>query len=158
MSESILLSLSATIILDITSFSGNVNENRGGTPLTLLPLFITLTAFAVSANAVAPLISTLSGSIGVPASNFGFFITLQVAAFSVASFVGGALKERLCLSNYHLVSAGLLIICAAFFVGAVGLRSTAALIAWVIPLGLAGGAGQRMELILQTNGKDGGTP
>jgi MFS family permease len=76
----------------------------------------------------------------VPASSFGYFITLQFAAFSVAAFVGGALKERLRLSNYHMVTAGLLIISAAFFVGAVGLRSMAALIAWVIPLGLAGGA------------------
>ncbi|MBE3132205.1 MAG: hypothetical protein IMZ55_01930, partial [Acidobacteria bacterium] len=121
--------MSATIILHDIKFPGIVNENRGGTPLTLLSLFITLTAFAVSANAVAPLISTLSGSMGVPASSFGFFIALQFAAFSVASFVGGAFKERLRLSNYHLVSAGLLIISAAFFVGAVGLRSTAALIA-----------------------------
>jgi fucose permease len=109
-------------------------------PLTLLSLFITLAAFAVSANAVAPMISTLSGSLGVPASSFGFFITLQFVAFAVASFVGGVIKERLRLSNYHLVSAGLLIISAAFFVGAVSLHSTGALILWVIPLGLAGGA------------------
>lgn len=108
--------------------------------LTLLSLFITLAAFAISANAVPPLISTLSGSMGVPASSFGFFITLQFVAFAFASFVGGAIKERLRLSNYHLVSAGLVIISAAFFVGAVTLRSTAALIIWVIPLGLAGGA------------------
>ena len=89
---------------------------------------------------MAPLISTLSGSLGVPASRFGFFITLQFVAFALASFAGGVIKERLRLSNYHLVSAGLLIISAAFFVGAVGLRSTAALVVWVIPLGLAGGS------------------
>ncbi|MBE3065526.1 MAG: hypothetical protein IMZ69_10985 [Spirochaetes bacterium] len=100
---------------------------------------------------MAPLISTLSGSMGVPASSFGFFIALQFAAFSVASFVGGAFKERLRLSNYHLVSAGLLIISAAFFVGAVGLRSTAALIAWVIPLGLAGGAVETFSTIQLSN-------
>ena len=89
---------------------------------------------------MAPLISTLSGSLGVPASRFGFFITLQFVAFALASFVGGGIKARLRLSNSPLVSAGLLIISAAFFVGAVSLRSTAALIVWVIPLGLAGGA------------------
>jgi fucose permease len=65
---------------------------------------------------------------------------LQFLAFALASFVGGALKERLRLSNYHMVAAGLLIISATFLAGAVGLRSTAALIALVIPLGLAGGA------------------
>lgn len=108
--------------------------------MTLFSLFVTLTAFAVSANAVAPLISTLSGSLGVKASNFGYFITLQFIAFSLASFVGGYVKERLRLTNYHLVASGLVIIAAAFFLGTVGLRSAAALVVWVIPLGLAGGA------------------
>jgi fucose permease len=107
--------------------------------MPLLSLFITLVAFAISGNAVAPLISTLSASMGVPASSFGFFITLQFLAFSVAAFLGGVIKERLRLTNYHLIAAGLLIISAAFFLGAIGLRSTAAIIIWVIPLGLAGG-------------------
>jgi fucose permease len=88
---------------------------------------------------VAPLISTLSASIGVPAASFGYIITLQFAAFALASFLGGAVKERLRLSNSHLVSVGLLIISVAFFLGAFVLRSAVALILWVIPLGLAGG-------------------
>ena len=112
---------------------------KARTTLTLLSLFITLAAFAVSGNAVAPLISTLSAGIGVPASSFGYFITLQFVAFALASFLGGVIKERLRLSNSHLISAGLLLISIAFFVGALVLRSAIALVLWVIPLGLAGG-------------------
>ena len=78
--------------------------------VSMLSLFITLIAFAISANAVAPLISTLSGDIGVQASSFGIFITVQFLSFSAASFLGGFIKERLRLSNYHLVGAGLLVI------------------------------------------------
>jgi MFS family permease len=89
---------------------------------------------------VPPLISTLSGAIGTPAAGFGFLFTLQYLAFSLCAFLGGWIKERLHLSNLHLVSAGLLLISAVFFVGPVALRSTAALVLWVIPLGIAGGA------------------
>jgi fucose permease len=135
----ILPSLSATFILEDSISPPIVNNCRRRTNLTLLSLFITLAAFAVSGNAVAPLISTLSASIGVPASSFGYIITLQFMAFALASFLGGAIKERLRLSNFHLVSAGLLIISVSFFLGALVLRSAAALILWVAPLGLAGG-------------------
>ena len=110
----------------------------GGPLLTLLSLFITLTAYAISGNAVAPLISTLSAPLGVPASSFGYIIALQYAVFALTSFGGGALKERLRLSNYHAVSAGLVILSALFFVGAAALRSALALVLWVIPLGIAG--------------------
>ena len=108
--------------------------------IQLFSLFFTLSAFAISANAVPPLISTLAEGFGVGASNFGFFITLQFVFFSLASFVGGWVKERLRLTNWHLVTAGLILIVAAFFAGTVLLRSALSLVLWVVPLGLAGGA------------------
>jgi fucose permease len=108
--------------------------------VTLFSLFFTLSAFAISANAVAPLISTLAAGFGIDASNFGFFITLQFIAFSLASFMGGWIKEKLRLTNWHLVTAGLILIVAAFFAGTVLLRSALSLVLWVVPLGLAGGA------------------
>jgi fucose permease len=111
-----------------------------GLSVALFSLFFTLSAFAISANAVPPLISTLAASFGVEASNFGFFITLQFVSFSLASFVGGWLKEKLRLTNWHLVTAGLILIVAAFFAGTVLLRSALSLVLWVVPLGLAGGA------------------
>jgi fucose permease len=116
------------------------NRRRKERTLTLLSLFITLAAFAISGNAVAPLVSSLSRSIGMPASSFGWLFTLQYVSFAVAAFLGGATKERMRLSNSHLVSVGLLVISVVLFLGAVVLRSTAALVLWVIPLGLAGGA------------------
>ena len=111
-----------------------------GLSVALFSLFFTLSAFAVSANAVPPLISTLAEGFGVSASNFGFFMTLQFVSFSLASFVGGWIKERLRLTNWHLVTAGLILVVAAFFAGAVLLRSVLSLVLWVVPLGLAGGA------------------
>ncbi len=100
---------------------------------------MTLAAFAISGNAVAPLISSMSRSIGVPPSTFGWLFTLQYVSFAASAFLGGAIKEKLRLTNTHLVSAGLLIISAVLLLGAVVLRSTPALVLWVIPLGLAGG-------------------
>ena len=107
---------------------------------TLIALFVTLSAFAVSANAVAPLISTLAERFGLPASRFGIFLALQFVSFSVASFVGGFVKEKLRLTNNHLVAAGLVIITACFLLAPALLRSAVAIAAWIIPLGLAGGA------------------
>jgi fucose permease len=136
----VLPSLSATITLHDTFLPRIVKKTTGGCRLRLFSLFLTLAAFAISANAVAPLISTLAGSLGVPASSFGLLITLQFAVFAAVSFAGGVIKERLRLSNYHLVSAGLAIIAAAFFVAAAVLHSLAALVIWVVPLGIAGSA------------------
>jgi fucose permease len=112
----------------------------GRKPLNLVSYFITLAAFAVSANAVAPLISTLSAGLGVPPSRFGWLLTLQYAVFALTSFGGGALKERLRLSNSHMITAGLVVISAAFFAGVAPLRSPLALFLWVVPLGIAGSA------------------
>jgi fucose permease len=111
-----------------------------GLSVTLFSLFFTLSAFAISANAVPPLISTLAERLGLGASNFGYFITLQFIFFSLASFVGGWVKQRLRLTNWHLATVGLIVIAAAFFAGTVLLRSALSLVLWVVPLGLAGGA------------------
>jgi fucose permease len=111
-----------------------------GLSITLFSLFFTLSAFAISANAVPPLISTLAEGFGISASSFGFFMTLQFVSFALASFAGGWIKERLRLSNYHVVTAGLIMIIAAFFTGTVILRSALSLVLWIVPLGLAGGA------------------
>lgn len=94
----------------------------------------------MSSNAVAPLISTLSAGLGVPPSRFGWLLTLQYAVFALTSFGGGALKERLRLSNAHMITAGLAVISAAFFAGMALLRSPLALFLWVVPLGIAGSA------------------
>jgi fucose permease len=100
---------------------------------------------------VAPLISTLSASLGMPASRFGLLLTLQYAVFALTSFGSGALKERLRLSNAHMVSAGLIVICTAFFVGMAALRSPLALFVWVIPLGIAGSAVETFSSIQITS-------
>lgn len=107
---------------------------------TLVNLFVVLTAFAISANSVAPLISTLAGRLGIPASAFGLFIALQNLAFAASSLIGGLLKERLRWTNYHLMAAGLALISLALLLAPAALRSAVAVIAWIIPLGMAGGS------------------
>lgn len=107
---------------------------------TLIGLFVVLTAFAVSANSVAPLISTLAGRLGIPASAFGLFIALQNVSFAAAALIGSLLKAKLRWTNYHLMAAGLALITLELLLAPVALRSTVAVIAWIIPLGLAGGS------------------
>ncbi len=131
--------------------AGRCRRHPGRRFLNLVSYFITLSAFAVSANAVAPLISTLSAGLGMPASRFGLLLTLQYGVFALTSFGSGALKERLRLSNAHMVSAGLVVICAAFFVATVALRSPLALFVWVIPLGIAGSAVETFSSIQITS-------
>ena len=65
--------------------------------VTLFSLFFTLSAFAISATAVPPLISTL-------AEGFGFFMTLQFVSFAGAVLLRSALSasgssKNLCLSQ-----------------------------------------------------------
>lgn len=55
--------------------------------VTLFSLFFTLSAFAISANAVPPLISTLAGGFGVKAFSFGFF-TVQLALGALVLALG----------------------------------------------------------------------
>jgi fucose permease len=100
---------------------------------------------------VAPLISTLAQNIGVPPSRFGWVLTLQYGVFALTSFGGGVLKEKLRLTNAHMVSAGLAVISAAFFAATVLLRSPLALFVWVIPLGIAGSAVETFSSIQITS-------
>jgi hypothetical protein len=72
--------------------------------VTLFSLFFTLSAFAISANAVPPLISTLAGGFGVKAFSFGFFMTLRFVSFAGAVLLRSALSasgssKNLCLSQ-----------------------------------------------------------
>lgn len=108
--------------------------------ITLASLFFTLAAFAISANAVPPLISVMSSDTGIRISDFGLFLFLQFIAFAVASFAGGAIRKRFGVSNHALITLGLVIIALAFVVGSLWLRSWISLVLWVIPLGLSGGA------------------
>lgn len=107
--------------------------------VVLSSLFLTLIVFAVSGNAVPPLISAISASTGVRVSDFGALISVQFIAFAVASFSGSSIKYRLHLTNYALISGGIVVIAAAFGLGSVVLSSYLSLVLWIIPLGLAGG-------------------
>ncbi len=103
-------------------------------------LFFTLAAFAISANAVPPLISEMAASTGVGAPNFGFFMFIQYVAFSLASFTGSYIRKRFGISNHFMVAIGLAVIVLSLAIAGVFLRSYWSLALWVVPLGFSGGA------------------
>ncbi|MBT4289592.1 MAG: MFS transporter [Deltaproteobacteria bacterium] len=108
--------------------------------MKMTSLFLTLSAFAISANAVPPLISEMVATTGIEAPNFGFFIFIQYVAFSMVAFSGGYLKKKWRISNYLIVAIGLGCITFSLISGGIFLHSYLSLLIWVIPLGLSGGA------------------
>lgn len=108
--------------------------------MKMTSLFLTLSAFAISANAVPPLISEMVITTGIKAPNFGFFIFIQYVAFSLAAFSGGYFKKKWGVSNYLIVAIGLACITLSLMSGGILLYSYLSLLIWVIPLGLSGGA------------------
>jgi fucose permease len=108
--------------------------------MNVISLFLALSAFSISANAVPPLISTMVETTGIRAPNFGFFIFIQYVAFSLIAFTGSSIKNKLRLSNYFVVAIGLIAITISLILGGVLLHSYLALLIWVIPLGLSGAA------------------
>jgi fucose permease len=110
-----------------------------GREKALIPLFITLSAFAVSANAIAPLLSTVSGETMIPAETWGGAVTLQFLSFFVASFCGDLFRKKHGLSNRALILAGLVLISIELAIGPWAIRREATLLPWIAALGIAGG-------------------
>ncbi len=100
--------------------------------LPLFGSFIALLGFAVSANTIPPLISTIGRDIGQSAGSFGILISIQFTFFAAAAFTGGYLETRLKRGNIKLVLTGLFMLAAAFF-AASGFGSLAFFLVWAIP-------------------------
>jgi len=70
-----------------------------------VPLYVSLAVFAISANAVPPLISTMSLELAVPARTLGTGIAVQYLSFAAMSWLGGAFAERRRIAARSMVLA-----------------------------------------------------
>jgi fucose permease len=112
--------------------------------------FIALLGFAVSANTIPPLISTIARDIGQPIGSFGMLISIQFVFFAMAAFTGGYLETRLKRGNIKLVVTGLFMLGGAFF-AASGFDSMTFFLVWAIPLGFAGGLVETFSSVIIAN-------
>ena len=100
--------------------------------------FLTLTAFAVSANVVPPLITTIADEMAVDYTSFGYIVMFQFLSFFIAGIFGGWICEHRNVNSQVLILTGLLIIAATLLVGSM-ITSLRWFIIWAIPLGIGGG-------------------
>ncbi|MBN1674628.1 MAG: MFS transporter [Kiritimatiellae bacterium] len=107
-------------------------------PRALFGVLLTLSAFAISANAIPPLITTIAAGIGARYQAFGYVIALQYLCFALASLTGGWFTDRLGLRERTLVLCGVLGMGLLFYLGAL-VSAFAWFVAWIVPVGFAGG-------------------
>jgi fucose permease len=103
-----------------------------------LSLFLTLAAFALSVNAVPPLIATLSEELSLPAWALGAGITLQFLVFSATSYLSGTASDRLRIPRRAMVLAGLIVMTAALALAPSIISSLPMILVWMSVLGIAG--------------------
>src|SRR3990167_2451279 len=101
-------------------------------------IFLTLTAFAVSAGVIPPLITTISDKMAVNYASFGSIIMFQFFSFFLAGIIGGWISERYSVNSRSFVLIGLLIVGLTLLAGST-LTTLRWFIIWAIPLGFGGG-------------------
>lgn len=105
----------------------------------LFGTFLTLTAFAVSAGVVPPLITTIAEDMAVNYNNFGALIIIcQFFSFFVAAVIGGWICERHDVNCRVFVLVGLSIVGLAMLVGST-LESLSFFAVWAAAVGFGGG-------------------
>ncbi len=118
------------------------------TKIGLVATFFTLTAFALSSNAIPPLITTIAREFHVPFETVGgYMILIQFGVFALASLSGGWAAARFGWSNRSLavtgvLTLGVLLMLAAFF------PTFSWYLALTVPLGFAGGLVETFSSIL----------
>lgn len=120
---------------------------RSKPTMPLIAVFLVLTAFAISANAIPPLVTTVAEQFNTNPTAFGSVFALQFFAFAVASWTGGWLAARFGLTLRSLVTAGLFAMAGLLGAG-VKLPSTAWFALWAMPLGYAGGLSETFGSVM----------
>jgi len=118
--------------------------------LTIFGAVLTITAFAVSANVIPPLMTTISGEIKVGYNTFGGVIMLQFVSFFAAGVGGGWLCQRFGVKSRTLVAAGLVLVSLTLAAGAL-LKNLSWFTLWVIPLGVGGGFVETFGCVMISN-------
>ena len=105
-----------------------------------LPLYFTLSAFAISANAVPPLLSTMSAELALPAWTLGAGITIQYISFSAIAWLGGMISARRGITHRTMIVSGLLVLSLALLLAPYVTASLVAVLIWMGVLGFSGGS------------------
>jgi fucose permease len=111
-------------------------------------IYLTLTAFAVSANAVPPLLSTIARDLALPPWTIGACITLQFSAFAAISFLGEKIRRRFDISLKTLITIGLVLVSLALISAPLILTGIASILPWILVLGCAGGLVETSSSVL----------
>ena len=115
---------------------------------------LALTAFAISANTVPPLVTTLGRTLGIPWDKFSYVFMLQYLALAFVGGIGGHLLGIKGLTARKLTLAGLIILAATLACGTM-LDSYLSVVLWIIPLGLAGGLAEIFASIMAARAERG---
>ncbi len=110
-------------------------------------VLLTLTAFALAANALPPLATTMAQQFAIPYDAFGYIFMLQYLCFSCASLAGGYVQHCFGISNRVLVLGGVLSTALLLMAGNL-LSSFLWVVFWIIPLGFAGGLTETFSSIM----------
>ena len=98
------------IMIRLKNAFGNMRNDQGVVPgnsaLTVCGTILTLTAFAISAGIIPPLITSISDDLGINYSYIGYFIMLQYGCFFIAGISGGWLSEQFQIHSRVMVLIG----------------------------------------------------
>lgn len=73
----------------------------------IVALLLSITAFAISANALPAIVTTVADDLGTPYQRFGYIFSAQYFAYALASLAGAFLLGRFALTRRRLVLVGL---------------------------------------------------
>lgn len=111
---------------------------------------LTLFAFALSANSIPPLATTMAREFGTRYESFGYIFLLYGLAFAAAALVGGWQAERRNMPSRHVVLAGLAMMAVTLSAGA-GLPGMLACAVWILFLGVANGLVETFGSVMITD-------
>ncbi len=117
---------------------GKLKKSRIRWLLSFFSAVTTLAAFAMSVNAIPPLVTSIAVDFGFSINIFGYLFSLQFFIFMIASFAGGELLERTGVKPGLLVAIGLVGLSFSFFIMPM-LSTLRELLFWVVLLGFSGG-------------------
>lgn len=127
--------------MDTRKFRNNKLGIAGG--------LIALTAFAITANVIPPLETTIAPDIGVEYESFGNLFMLQFLFFCVAGFTGGWVISKFGWTARGLVILGFALCSICLVIGG-QLNSLISFVIWAIPIGYAGGLIETFSSVMLT--------
>ncbi len=134
---------------EISTLTGKRGRDLSGigSRLALFSVILTLAAFAISANAMPPVLTTVAGEFRVSINSFGYLFSLQFFIFMTASFAGGFFIEKTGIKPGVLVSFGLAGLSLSFFLAPL-ISGFWMLMIWISFLGFCGGLVETFASVL----------